>query len=268
MGFVMTDEERIKSFDALRDKFGIRPKGPRSDGRHNDELRPITIELEYHRPHQVLVSYGNTKVICAATVENRVPQWRYGSGLGWLTAEYSLLPASTDKRTQRERGVNSSGRTFEIQRLIGRCLRTVMKLGALGQSTIYIDCDVISADGGTRSASITGGFLALYSLIKANEKRYSVWPISEPVCAVSAGIVSKKPMLDLNYEEDSSAQADGCIVLLKSGRIVDFSLSGEESSFTREEYEAVFDLAKAGCESIFEIIQEQIAAIDTKHTRK
>lgn len=263
----MSEEERIKSFDALRDKLGMRPKGPRSDGRYLDELRPVSIEIEFHRPHQVLVSYGNTKVLCAASIENRVPQWRYGSGMGWLTAEYSLLPASTDKRTARERGINASGRTFEIQRLIGRSLRTVVKLGSLGQCTIYIDCDVISADGGTRSASITGGFIALYSLIKANEKRFSAWPIIEPICAVSAGLVKDKATLDLNYEEDSSAQVDGCAVFLKCGRIVDFSLSGEESSFNQDDLLAIFSLSKSGCESIFEIMNGQLEKIDLKYNQ-
>jgi ribonuclease PH len=265
---MMANEDQIKSFDALREKLGMRPKGPRSDGRQLDELRPVSIELEFYRPHQVLVSYGNTKVVCAASIENRVPQWRYGSGMGWLTAEYSLLPASTDKRTVRERGVNASGRTYEIQRLIGRSLRTVVKLGLLGQCTIYVDCDVISADGGTRSASITGGFVALYSLIKANEKRFSAWPIKEPICAVSAGLVKDKPMLDLNYEEDSSAQVDGCAVFLKSGRIVDFSLSGEESSFTQDDLQSIYTLSKSGCETIFEIMNDQIVNIDSKYSSK
>ena len=254
----------MKSFDELREKLGFKPKGNRVDGRHNDELRPISIELDFHRPHQVLVSYGKTKAICAASIENRVPQWRYGSGLGWLTAEYAMLPNSTDKRSAREKGINVSGRTYEIQRLIGRALRGITRLGSLGQCTIYIDCDVVSADGGTRSASITGGFLALYSLLKGNEKRFPVWPIIEPLCAVSVGVVKGELMLDLAYEEDSSAQVDGCAVFLKSGKLVDFFLSGEEASFTADELVRSVELAKKGCDSIFELMVGKIAEIDAR----
>ena len=260
-------DDKLKSFGDLREKFGIPPKGDRVDGRHSNEMRPVSIDLNFHRPHQVLVSYGNTRVICAASIENRVPQWRYGSGLGWLTAEYSMLPNSTERRTAREKGINVSGRTYEIQRLIGRALRGVTRLGSLGQCSVYIDCDVVSADGGTRSASITGGFLALYSLMKGNEKRFPVWPIVEPLCAVSVGIVKGEMMLDLAYEEDSAAQVDGCAVFLKSGRLVDFFLSGEEASFTTEELASAVELAKCGCDTIFETMSQKLAEIDAIYVK-
>ena len=255
-------DEPLKSFEGLREKMGLPPKGPRKDGRNLDEMRTVSIELGFHRPNQVLVSYGNTKVLCSASIENRVPQWRYGSGLGWLTAEYSMLPGSTDRRSTRERGINMSGRTYEIQRLIGRSLRTVVRLGALGQCTIYIDCDVISADGGTRTASITGGFLAMYSLFRSTEKRWGEWPVTDAVCAVSAGIVDGKAMLDLAYDEDSTAQVDANLVMLKSGKIVDFGIAAEESSFTRDQHESVLALAEKGCKYIFEILDAKTAELD------
>lgn len=255
-------DEPLKSFDGLREKMGLPPKGPRKDGRHFDEMRPVEIELNFHRPNQVLVSYGRTKVICSAALENRVPQWRYGSGLGWLTAEYSMLPGSTDKRTNRERGISVSGRTYEIQRLIGRALRTVVKLSSLGQCTIHIDCDVISADGGTRTASITGGFLALYSLVKSTEKRWPDWPITDAVCAVSAGVVDGNQMLDLAYDEDSTAQADANLVMLKSGKYVDFGIGAEESSFSRDQFEGVLKLGEKGCSELFEIVSGKTLEID------
>jgi len=262
----VAEEGRLKSLDALREKMGLPEKGPRADGRHNDEIRPVSIETGFHRPHQVLISCGDTKVICSASLENRVPQWRYGSGLGWLTAEYSMLPGATDKRTQRERGTIVSGRTQEIQRLIGRSLRNVVKLAGIGQCTIHIDCDVISADGGTRTASITGGFLALYSLIKASEKRFAMWPIIEPICAVSVGIVGGVPLLDLDYKEDSNAQVDGYAVMFNNGRFVDFGLSAEESMYTKEQFDKLVELAQKGIDEVFKVVVGQIEMIDSNYS--
>ncbi len=258
------NDEPLKSFEGLREKMGLPPKGPRKDGRHYDELRPVNIVPAFHRPHQVLVSYGNTKVICSASLENRVPQWRYGSGLGWLTAEYSMLPGSTDKRTQRERGVNMSGRTYEIQRLIGRALRNVVRLGTLGQTTIHIDCDVLAADGGTRTASVTGGYVALYSLIKSTESRWPEWPMKDSVCAVSAGLVDGKVLLDLAYDEDSNAQADANLVMLSSGKLVDFGIAAEESSFTRDQLEQVIALGEKGCREIFDLLGQITSELDSR----
>lgn len=257
----MAEGEKLKSFEELREKMGLPPKGPRSDGRHYDEMRAVSFEAPYFRPHQVLVCFGNTRVVCSASFENRVPHWRYGSGLGWLTAEYGMLPGSTETRTARERGVTHSGRTYEIQRLIGRALRSVVRLGALGQTTIYIDCDVISADGGTRTASITGGYLAMISLLKANEKRFVEWPVIEPVCAVSVGIVDGHTMLDLNYAEDSKAQVDGNAVFRPGGRIVDFGASGEESSFTKDQLSELLSFAEKGAAEIFKIQTRAAEAI-------
>lgn len=199
----------------------------RHDGRQHDELRPITFDLDFisHPEGSVLITAGNTKVICNASVEDRVPPFLRGGGKGWITAEYSMLPRATNQRTIRESSKGKiSGRTMEIQRLIGRALRAVVDLEKLGERTIWIDCDVIQADGGTRTASITGAFLAMAiaigKLIKAGTIKTN--PITDFLAAISVGIDKEQGiLLDLNYEEDSSAEVDMNVIMTGSGRFVE-----------------------------------------------
>lgn len=203
----------------------------RHDGRQHDELRPITFDLDFisHPEGSVLITAGNTKVICNASVEDRVPPFLRGGGKGWITAEYSMLPRATNQRTIRESSKGKiSGRTMEIQRLIGRALRAVVDLETLGERTIWIDCDVIQADGGTRTASITGAFLAMAiaigKLIKAGTIKTN--PITDFLAAISVGIDKEQGiLLDLNYEEDSSAEVDMNVIMTGSGRFVELQES-------------------------------------------
>ena len=222
-------------------------------------MRDIEIIKNYikHPEGSCLISVGDTKVICTATVEEKVPFWLKGQGKGWVTAEYSLLPRSTNTRVPREsvRG-KQSGRTVEIQRLIGRSLRSVVDLEKLGERVITIDCDVIQADGGTRCAAITGGFVALElateKLIENEKLKES--PIKERVAAVSVGIVEEDYVLDLNYELDSNADVDMNIVMTESGKFVEIQGTGEEYTFTEEQLQTLIGLAKKG---ISELIEKQ-----------
>ncbi len=227
------------------------PRVRRADGRALDELRPVTFQRDFtvFAPGSFLVSMGHTKVLCTASVEDRVPPWMRGSGRGWVTAEYSMLPGSTAERATREAAKGrQSGRTQEIQRLIGRSLRAVCDLVAIGELQVTVDCDVLQADGGTRTASICGAYLALHDaftrLIAAG--RLSTHPLTEAVAAVSVGIVEGVPMLDLPYAEDSNAEVDMNVVMTGSGRFVEVQGTAEGLPFTRTELDELLVLAQAG----------------------
>ncbi len=226
----------------------------RFDGRKNNELRPIKFTKNFTKnaPASVLVEFGDTKVIVCASYEEVKPKWMPKDEVGgWLTAEYSLLPSSTSTRCQRER-TKISGRTQEIQRLIGRSLRSVVDLKKLGDRTITIDADVIQADGGTRVSSICGGFVALQILVGKLMADGSLAenPIIEPLGAVSAGIVNGEVVLDLNYTEDSTAQVDSNVVMTRSGKIVEFQTTAEGEAFTKEQLDEIYSLCKVGIEEI------------------
>src|SRR5574341_1087247 len=235
----------------------------RTAGRAADALRPVRITRRYtrHAEGSVLVEFGDTRVICTASVEDKVPPFLKGKGQGWLTAEYGMLPRSTSTRTQREAVAGKqSGRTLEIQRLIGRSLRAVTDLARLGERTVQIDCDVIQADGGTRTASITGAFVALHDAARLLLDRRVIgdWPIHDFVAAVSVGIHQGVPVLDLDYEEDSACETDMNVVMTGSGGLVEVQGTAEGKPFTRAELDALVDLAAAG---IRELIAAQRAAL-------
>lgn len=239
----------------------------RHDERVENELRPVTIETDYliHPEGSVLISVGNTKVICTATIEDRVPPFLRGSGKGWVTAEYSMLPRATGQRTQREatRG-KVGGRTMEIQRLIGRALRAVTDLEALGERTIWIDCDVIQADGGTRTASITGAFVALAIAAEkvAEKHQLKKFPVTDFLGATSVGVLNGgKLVLDLNYVEDSSAAVDMNVVMTGAGAFVELQGTGEEATFTKEEMNGLVTLAEEGIQQLFSHQKEALGAI-------
>jgi len=227
----------------------------RVDGRKADELRPVKITSNYlpHAEGSALIEMGNTKVLCAASVEDRVPPFLRNQGKGWVTAEYGMLPRSTSSRTQREssRG-GPSGRTHEIQRLIGRSLRAVIDMGMIGERTIMIDCDVIQADGGTRTASITGAYVALVLACRrmlAN-KQIKRSPITNEIAAISVGIVGGHPVLDLNYIEDSSAEVDMNIVCTGNGKFVEVQGTAEHAPFSPEDMNEMVALARKGIERL------------------
>lgn len=230
----------------------------REDGRSWDQLRSVKITRNFlkYPEGSALIEMGDTKVLCTATVEEgKVPPFLRGTGKGWITAEYSLLPRSTETRTIRDvvKG-GISGRTHEIQRLIGRSLRAVVDLDKLGERTIWIDCDVLQADGGTRMASVTGGFVALYDalrFLKENNVLDEI-PIKEFMAGVSVGIVNGSILLDLSYKEDFVARVDMNIVMTESERIVEIQGTGEESTFTKNELDKMFDLAKKGIKELIE----------------
>ncbi|MFL2770722.1 MAG: ribonuclease PH [Rhodospirillaceae bacterium] len=223
----------------------------RPSGRTVDQLRSVSFELGFakHAEGSCLVKFGDTHVLCTASLEERVPPWMRGSGKGWISAEYGMLPRSTNTRTDREaaRG-KQSGRTQEIQRLIGRALRAVTKMDGFGEVQIRVDCDVLQADGGTRTASITGAYLALHRAFEAMIKMGLITeiPLSEPVAAVSCGIYKGTPVLDLDYAEDSNAQADANFVLTASQKIVEVQGTAEEDPFTTAEFQALMELAQKG----------------------
>jgi len=230
----------------------------RSDGRRPGELRPVRIVRDYlkHPEGSVLVEFGNTKVICTVSVQEGVPPFLKGKGQGWITAEYSMLPRATQTRNIRESVQGRiGGRTHEIQRMIGRAMRTALDLTKVGERTFWIDCDVIQADGGTRTASITGAFVAL---VDAVIKLYSdgvltSTPIKDFVAAVSVGIVNNQILLDLNFEEDSSAEVDMNLVATGSGRISEIQALGEEHSFTREDFDKMLSLGLEGIKQLIEL---------------
>ena len=227
----------------------------RIDGRSAKQIRPLKITPNYLKAPEgsALIELGDTKVICTASVEEKVPPFLRGLGQGWVTAEYALLPRATDVRTQRDRG-KISGRSLEIQRLIGRSLRSVVDLNALGERTIWMDCDVIQADGGTRTASISGAFVALYlalsKLVAAGT--LEELPISDYLAAISVGIVENELLLDLSYEEDSKAQVDMNIVMTGSGQLVEVQGTAEGAPFSRQTMNEMLDLAAMGISEIVE----------------
>ncbi len=228
-----------------------------------NEMREISFEknVNMHADGSCLVKFGNTHVLCLATIDEKVPHWLKNTGKGWVTAEYGMLPRSTNTRMDREASKGKqSGRTQEIQRLIGRSLRSIIDLSNLGERQIKIDCDVIQADGGTRTASISGGFVSLYLAIDKLKKNYNLQKpiIKNYIGAVSAGIIDNKPMLDLDYQEDSSAQVDANFVICETGEISEVQVTGEEHFFTEKQYSDIFELAKKG---IKEIIQLQKKAL-------
>jgi ribonuclease PH len=229
------------------------------EGRRPNELRPLDIELDFlEQPHgTVLWSQGKTKVLCTASIDEGVPRWLRNSGRGWMTAEYSLLPASTGDRIEREasRG-RQGGRTIEIQRLIGRAVRAVTDYGALGERTVYLDCDVLQADGGTRCAAICGAYVAAR---RALERFGLGKALIGSVAAISVGIVDGKPLLDLEYTEDSAADVDMNVVMAGDGRLVEVQATAERAPFSRELLDALLDLAGEGIE---EITEAQRAALE------
>ena len=223
----------------------------RLDQRHNDQLRPITFTRQYTRYAEgaVLVEFGNTKVLCTASVLEKVPPHKRGSGEGWVTAEYGMLPRSTHTRSDREaaRG-KQSGRTQEIQRLIGRSLRTIVNLAQLGERTIHIDCDVLQADGGTRTASITGAYVALVDAVNwlIAQGKITTSPLTDSVAAISVGIVAGVPMLDLDYIEDSSCDTDMNVVMTGKGGFIEIQGTAEGAPFSENELNKLLGLARAG----------------------
>jgi ribonuclease PH len=228
----------------------------RPSGRTPQSLRPVTLETGVNRYAEgsCLVAFGHTRVLVTATVEESVPPFLKGRGQGWVTAEYGMLPRSTHTRGRREAAQGKqSGRTQEIQRLIGRSLRAVVDLKALGERQITLDCDVIQADGGTRTAAITGAWVALATACRylVGEKVIKVDPVLDQVAAISCGVFDGTPVLDLDYEEDSSAEADSNFVLTGSGSIVEIQATGEKRGFTRAEFDALFELARSGCTELF-----------------
>ena len=223
--------------------------------RNFDQLREVTFEtnVNLHAEGSCFVKFGNTHVICTASIDEKTPPWLRNSGKGWVTAEYGMLPRSTNTRIDREaaRG-KQSGRTQEIQRLIGRSLRSVINLKELGERQIKIDCDVLQADGGTRTASISGGFVALYQAVEKLKKNYNIQQqiIKNYVAAISVGIVDNKPCLDLNYEEDSSAQVDANFVICDNEKLSEIQVTGEEFFFSSDQYQELYKLAQIGINQI------------------
>lgn len=243
----------------------------RTDGREITQLRPIYIETNYlkHPEGSVLISVGDTKVICTASIDERVPPFMRGEGKGWITAEYSMLPRATEQRNIRESSKGKvTGRTMEIQRLIGRALRAIVDLSAIGERTVWIDCDVIQADGGTRTASITGAFVAMTCALNklAEKKAISKFPIIDYLAATSVGILkNNQTVLDLNYAEDSSAKVDMNIVMTGNGEFVELQGTGEEATFSASQLQELLSTAQLGLQEIFEF---QKTALGEDITRK
>ena len=227
-------------------------------GRKNDEMREGRVTKNYimHPEGSVLIEFGNTKVICNATVEEKIPPFLRGSGTGWITAEYSMLPRATNNRVQREASKGKiAGRTMEIQRLIGRALRSSIDLGKLGERTIIIDCDVIQADGGTRTASITGAYLAMELAIEKliDERKLNEIPIISKVAAISVGKIKNEILLDLEYEEDSKADVDMNIIMNDKGEFIEIQGTGEEATFTQDDLMKFIEVSKNAFEKLFKL---------------
>ncbi|MCX6347021.1 MAG: ribonuclease PH [Actinobacteria bacterium] len=230
----------------------------RIDGRSNDELRPINVTRNYisHAEGSVFIEVGKTRVICTATIEEKVPQFQKGKGLGWVTAEYDMIPRSTQVRIIRPQTIGKiGGRTHEIQRLIGRSLRGVVDFKKLGERTIWIDCDVIEADGGTRCAAITGGFVALYDCCRhlVEQKIISEMPVSDFLAAISVGIVNGEIMADLCFAEDSTAEVDMNVVMNSQGNLIEVQSTAEYKAFSREDFNKLLDLSVFSIEKLFEV---------------
>jgi ribonuclease PH len=236
----------------------------RPDGRSSDELRPITFHRDYTEmaAGSVLVSFGRTVVLCTASIDEDVPRWMKGKGKGWVTSEYSMLPGSSPERVGREAAKGKqSGRTQEIQRLIGRSLRAVCDMRLLGERQVVVDCDVLQADGGTRTASICGGYLALHDALTrlVQNKAISAHPLTSHCAAISVGIVDGVPVLDLPYVEDSRAEVDMNVVMTAEGRFIEVQGTAEGAAFHRSELNSLLDLAELGCAEIFALQSELLA---------
>lgn len=228
----------------------------RSDGRGHNILRRVKVTRNYlkHAEGSCLIEAGETKVICSASVEETVPPFLKGKGEGWVTAEYGMLPRSCNQRVPREKA-SKSGRTFEIQRLVGRSLRSVVDMRQLGERTIYLDCDVVQADGGTRTTSITGSFIALADCLQTLKKKSLIYklPITDFVAATSVGIVGGKMLLDLTYEEDSKAEVDMNVVMVAGGKFVEVQGTAEREPFSQDQMDKLLTLAKKGIGELFDI---------------
>jgi ribonuclease PH len=241
----------------------------RNDGRQPNQLRPVSITtgVNKYAEGSVLIEVGETKVICTASVEERVPPFMKGQGKGWITAEYSMLPRATHSRNIREAAKGKlTGRTMEIQRLIGRALRSVVDLQALGERTITLDCDVIQADGGTRTTSITGAFIALTLAVQklSAKTTFAKYPITDFLASVSVGVIGERALLDLNYEEDSKAKVDMNVVMTGSGKFVEVQGTGEDAPFTRDELNQLLALGEAG---IGQLIEKQREVLGEQASR-
>lgn len=236
----------------------------RHDGRAAHEHRPITITRNYTRtaPGSVLIELGNTRVLCTASLEAKVPPFLEGTGKGWLTAEYNMLPGSTSPRKKRDRGGAVDGRTVEIQRLIGRSLRNVVRMNLLGENTLWIDCDVIDADGGTRTASITGAFVALVDAIaKSPLADRAADLLADSVAATSVGVVGGEVVLDLNYKEDSTAGVDMNLVMTGKGRFIEVQGTGENVSFSPQELQALLETGQSGIRTLTQLQQQALGGL-------
>ncbi len=235
----------------------------RSDGRELDELRPVSIKTDYlvHPAGSCLIEVGKTKVLCAASIEDRVPHFIKGTGQGWVTAEYGMLPASTSERSPREaaRG-KQSGRTQEIQRLIGRSMRTVVDLSAIPDTTIWLDCDVLQADGGTRTASVTGAFVSLMLAFNhmMEAKLIKRFPVKRHVAAVSVGILRGEKILDLCYEEDSIAEVDMNVVMTDDGRFIEIQGTAEQEPFPKKDLDNLLNMAATGIDRLITMQREAL----------
>lgn len=238
----------------------------RIDGRNQSDLRPVRITRNFtkHAEGSVLIEMGDTKVICTATVDDKVPPFKKNTGEGWVTAEYSMLPRSTGVRNQRDISrLKLNGRSQEIQRLIGRSLRSVVNLNLLGERVIIIDCDVIQADGGTRTASITGGFVALVDACKklVDDGVIEKIPLTDYLAAVSVGLVDDKEMLDLCYKEDSNAATDMNVIMTSKGEFIEIQATGEEAPFKREQFDKLLSLAEKGISKLIEIQKDVLGQV-------
>jgi ribonuclease PH len=235
---------------------------PRHDGRAPEQMRPIRFERHFtnQSPGSVLVSFGETRVLCTASWQDKVPPFLQGKGKGWLTAEYSMLPSSTNSRKPRDRGGKLDGRSVEIQRLIGRSLRAVLDFGKMTERTIWVDCDVLQADGGTRTASISGAYVALYDCLKAMDERRILrdWPLMSNLGAVSVGVVGGQSVCDLDYPEDSKADVDMNLVMTGKGEFVELQGSAEGATFNRDQLNEMLKLGEQGIQQIFAAQREAL----------
>ncbi len=230
---------------------------PRPDGRTPADLRPITFQRNFTRnaPGSVLASFGNTRVLCTAMAQDSVPPFLQGKGKGWLTAEYSMLPSSTETRKQRDRAGSTDGRSVEIQRLVGRALRGVVDLNQLTERTIWVDCDVIQADGGTRTCAISGAWVAIHDLLTWMDGRRILrgWPLRSQLAGVSVGVVKGEVLCDLSYAEDSQAETDMNLVMTGEGKFIEVQGSAEKTAFDRGELDQMLELGSAAIARIFEL---------------
>lgn len=239
---------------------------PRVDGRQPADLRPVKITRHFtgSAPGSVLIEMGRTKVLCTAAIEHSVPLWLEGKGKGWITAEYGMLPASTPQRKQRERGAKVDGRSVEIQRIIGRAIRAVVDLEILGERTIWVDCDVLEADGGTRTAAITGAYVAVVDAVEGLKREgvsFAATPITGIVAAVSVGILHGTLLLDLCYEEDSRAEVDMNVAMTGTGELIEVQGTAEHKPFSRETMTRMVDFAETGIRKLIEIQKQALAGV-------